>query len=85
MNIDNYVLNSNKTLNELIQYGKIDGGGNYSVEYAYGNYIFFNPNDYKFKRTGGWYSSREIDYQTALKNKIEYLLKNEIILESKGE
>lgn len=85
MNLNNYVLNSNKTLSELIQYGKIDGGGNYSIEYAYGNYIFFSPNDYKFRRTGGWYSSRETNYQTALKNKIEYLLKNGIILESKGE
>lgn len=85
MKLDNYILNSNKTLSELIQYGKIDGGGNYSIEYAYGNYITFNPNDYKFRGTGGWYSSRNTDYQIALKNKIEYLLKNEIILENKGE
>ena len=85
MKLDNYVLNGNKTLNELMQYGKIDGGGKYSIEYAYGNYIEFSSNNYKFIKLGSWYSSRETDYQTALKNKIEYLLKNKIILESKGE
>jgi len=85
MKLDNYVLNGNKTLNELMQYGIIDGGGKYSVEYAYGNYIAFSPNNFKFIKLGGWYANRDIDYQTALKNKIEYLLKNAIILESKGE
>ena len=85
MKLDNYVLNSNITLNELMRYGKIDGGGNYSIEYAYGNYIEFSPNNYKFIKLGHWYASTDTDYQTALENKIEYLLKNEIILESKGE
>ena len=85
MKLDNYVLNSNKTLSELTQYGKIDGGGNYSIEYAYGHYIEFSPNNYKFIKLGSWYANRDTDYQTLLKNKIEYLLKNEIILESKGE
>ena len=85
MKLDNYVLNSNKTLSELTQYGKIDGGGKYSIEYAYGHYIEFSPNNYKFIKLGSWYANRDTDYQTLLKNKIEYLLKNEIILESKGE
>ena len=82
MNLDNYVLNSDKTLSELMRYGKIDGGGRYSIEYVYGNYIEFSPNNYKFIKLGRWYASKDTDYQTALKNKIEYLLKNEIILES---
>lgn len=83
MNIENYVLNSYKTLNELTQYGKIDGGGRYSIEYAYGNYIEFSPNNYKFIKLGSWYANRDIDYQTLLKNKIEYLIDNEIILKAK--
>lgn len=78
--IENYILNSDKTLNELIQYGMIDGGGRYSIEYAYGKYIYFNPNNYKFIKLGGWYSNIDIDYQKLLKNKIEYLIENEIIL-----
>lgn len=80
--LEKYKLNSNKTLNELMQYGKIDGGGHYSIEYAYGNYIYFSPNNYKYLRTGGFYSNRNTDYQTILKNKIDYLIDNEIILES---
>ena len=79
--LENYVLNSEKTLNELMQYGKIDGAGRYSIEYAYGNYIEFSPNNYTFIKLGSWYASRDTDYQTALKNKIEYLLENKIILE----
>lgn len=85
MKLENYVLNSEKPLSELIQYGKIDGDGKYSIEYAYGHYIEFSPNNYKFIKLGSWYASRDTDYETSLKNKIEYLLKNEIILESKGE
>ena len=85
MKLENYILNSNKTLNELMQFGMIDGGGKYSIEYAYGHYIEFSPNNYKFIKLGSFYANKDTDYQTALKNKIEYLLKNEIILESKGE
>ena len=83
--LENYVLNSEKTLNELMQYGMIDGGGKYSIEYAYGHYIEFSPNNYKFIKLGSWYASRDTDYQTLLKNKVEYLIDNQIILESKGE
>lgn len=83
--LNNYVLNSNKALNELMQYGMINGGGRYSIEYAYGNYIEFSPNNYGFVKLGSWYANRDTDYQTLLKNKIEYLLKNGIILKKEVE
>lgn len=82
MKLDNYILNKNKTLNELLQYGKIDGGGNYSIEYAYGKFIYFSPNSFKFLRTGGFHSSKDTNYQERLENKIKYLIDNNIILES---
>ena len=82
MKLENYILNSNKTLNELMQFGMIDGGGKYSIEYAYGHYIEFSPNNYKFIKLGSFYANKDTDYQTLLKDKLEYLLENEIILES---
>lgn len=80
-----YILNSEKTLNELMQYGKIDGGGRYSIEYAYGHYIEFSPNNYDFIKLGSWYSCRDTDYQKLLKDKIKYLIDNEVILEKEVE
>ena len=32
MKLENYILNSNITLNELMRFGMIDGGGKYSIE-----------------------------------------------------
>lgn len=81
MKLEKYVLNSEKTLNELIQYGKIDGGGKYSIEYADDNFIEFSPNNYKFIKLVGFSTNKGTDYQTLLKDKLEYLLANEIILE----
>ena len=82
--LENYVLNKEKTLKELMLYGIIDGGGNYSIKYAYGNFINFSPNNYKFRRIGRFYADRDINYQKLLEDKIEYLISNEIIVESKG-
>lgn len=85
MKLDNYILNKNKTLEELLQFGIINGGGKYAIEYAYGNYIYFSPNSYKFIECGGWYRDTEKDYQTLLTNKINCLIENEIILERVNE
>lgn len=41
MELENYELNLKCSLEKLKQYGRINGGGVYSVEYAEGHYIYF--------------------------------------------
>lgn len=75
-----YKLNNKLNLETLNNYGIIDGGGNYSIEYAMGNYICFNPRTYSFIECSGWYRNRDVDYETLLKNKVRQLKDNKIIV-----
>ena len=75
-----YKLNSKKSLETLNNYGIINGGGTYSIEYSMGRYIYFSPRDYSFIECGGWYSDKTKDYETLLKNKIKQLKDNKIIV-----
>lgn len=61
--LKDYELNLKCSLEKLKQYGFINGGGVYSVEYAKGNYIYFSPNSGSFIRLGSWCSCAEIDYK----------------------
>ena len=80
-NIENYKLNIELSLKELNRYGTIDGGGLYSIEYAYGNYITFSPNNGKFIKLSSWYSSKECDYKSSLEDKIKWLEEHNVIYE----
>lgn len=75
-----YKLNNKLNLETLNNYGIINGGGSYSIEYAMGNYIYFSPRTYSFIECGGWCRNRDEDYETLLKNKIRQLKDNEIIV-----
>ena len=73
MELENYELNLKCSLEKLNQYGLINGGGVYSIEYAEGNYIYFSPYDGRFLRLGGWCSFSGIDYKSLLEEKIKVL------------
>ena len=75
-----YKLNSKKSLETLNNYGIIDVGGTYSIEYSMGRYICFSPRDYSFIECSVWYSDNTKDYGTLLKNKIKQLKDNKIIV-----
>ena len=75
-----YKLNNKLNLETLNNYGIINRGGSYSIEYAMGNYIYFSPRDYSFIECSGWYRDRNEDYETLLKNKIKQLKDNKIIV-----
>lgn len=75
-----YKLNNKKSLEVLKKYGIIDGGGRYSVEYAFGNFIYFSPVDSSFIKCGGFYRDIDEDYENLLKDKIKQLIDNKIIV-----
>lgn len=77
--LKDYELNLECSLEKLKQYGFINGGGYYSVEYAEGNYIYFSPYDGRFLRLGSWCSFAGIDYKNLLEEKIKVLKNARII------
>lgn len=79
MKLENYELNLKCSLEKLKQYGRINGGGYYSVEYAEGHYIYFSPYDGRFLRLGSWCSFSGIDYKSLLEEKIKVLKSARII------
>lgn len=82
MKLEDYELNLKCSLEKLKQYGFINGGGYYSVEYAAGHYIYFSPYNGKLIRLGSWCSFRGIDYKNLLEEKIK-VLKNAKIIKKK--
>lgn len=82
MELENYELNLKCSLEKLNQYGLINSGGVYSIEYAEGHYIYFSPWDGKFLRLGSWCSFVGIDYKNLLEEKIK-ILKNARIIKIK--
>lgn len=82
MELENYELNLKCSLEKLKQYGRINGGGVYSVEYAEGNYIYFSPYNGSFIRLDSWCSFSGIDYKSLLEEKIK-VLKNARVIKRK--
>ena len=79
MELKDYELNLKCSLEKLNQYGLINGGGVYSVEYAEGHYIYFSPYNGSFIRLGNWCSFAGIDYKKLLEEKIKVLKNARII------
>ena len=79
MKLEDYELNLKCSLEKLNQYGFINGGGVYSIEYAEGHYIDFSPYNGRFLRLGSWCSFAGVDYKNLLEEKIKVLKNARII------
>lgn len=77
--LDDYELNLDMSIRELRYFGDFTDDGYFSIKYAYGNFIGFNPN------TGECvYQDFSTDYINLRNKKIEKLIKAGVI-KKKGE